>query len=110
VSRRRSATGVLPSLDELGVTVELRAVQQKKYEWGTPLADYKPCIGDLVGVASIHIGVDSGDRREFHFQVDERELQFLIDGLTAAKADLQALRNSVSFRTIPPEADYGCGV
>jgi len=96
--RRGYATGVLPSLTDLGITVELRAVQKEKYRWGTPEEDYKPKIVDLVGVASIHIGVDAGPQNHFYFQMSEHEIDAVIASFVAARRDLAALRDSVSFK------------
>lgn len=93
--RRLYAAGVFPSLTQFGATVELRAVQDKKYRWGLPVGEYVPRILDIVGVVSVHIGVDRGD--DFCFQVGEHELDLIIDSLIATKTDLQALRESVKF-------------
>jgi len=101
LKRLRYATGVLPSLQSLGVTVELRAVQDSRYRWGAPLSQYKPKIVDLTPVASIHIGTDVKERKDFYFQANARELQFMIDALMAAKLDLEALRDAVSLSSNP---------
>ncbi len=104
--RRRYAVGVLPSLTKLGATVELRAVQDQKYEWGTPIGDYRPHITDVVAVASIHLGVDAGAQRDFYFQLNERELQLMLDHLSAVKMDLASLRESVGRRSEESECSH----
>jgi len=93
--QRLYAAGVFPSLTQFGATVELRAVQEKKYRWGLPVSEYVPRVLDIVGVVSVHVGVDQGN--DFWFQVGEHELDLIIDSLVAAKADLRALRESVKF-------------
>ena len=95
VKQREYAVGVFPSLNEFGVTVEVRGVQDRKYQLGTPIDEYLPRVEDVVGIVSMHIGVDRGEG--LCFQVDELELDLLIDGLQAAKADLQALQRALKF-------------
>ncbi len=99
--QREYSAGVLPSLREIGITVELRAVREDIYHWTTPVDQYQPRIIDVVPVASIHIGVDTGYPEDFFFQVDENELQLLIDDFAAAKKDIMELRASVSFSRRP---------
>jgi len=97
LERRRYATGVLPSLTSLGVTVELRAVQEHKYRWGTLLSEYKPQIVDVVPPVSIHVGTNVEEHGDLYFQANERELGLMIDTLTSARMDIEALRKAVSL-------------
>lgn len=92
VRRRRAAGGVLPCLTGCGVTIEIRAVREDFYRWGTPIEDYEPHILDTVPVASIHIGMDEGMPSDFYFQADEDDLDQLINMLHAAKKDMRALQ------------------
>ena len=103
--RERASSGVLPTLKGVGVTVELRAVRENRYHWDTDIQYYRPKIIDIVGIASISIGVDEGTPEDFYFQVDERSLQRLIDSLIAAKRDLEALVADVCFT--PSNDEHG---
>lgn len=96
VLERIYAAGVLPTINEFGVTVEFRAVQTDKYRPDSAAADYTPNIVGMVPVASLHVGVDRGAVNDFCFQADERELDMMINALEAAKKEIAALKQFVS--------------
>ncbi len=95
--QRRYAAGVMPSLKAFGITVELRGVFETRFRWGTSVKEYASDVSSIVPVASIHVGVDAGPQTDFYFQADDNELQLLIDSLEAARLDMRALMDSVTF-------------
>jgi hypothetical protein len=91
--REEAATGVLPVLDSIGTTVELRAVLGTRFRVGaTSLSDYEPSITGTLGIASIRLTVDTGD--DFSFQVDEHALKALIESLEATRRELDVFVRS----------------
>ena len=90
--RRRYSGGVLPTMASCGATVEMRAVQRNPYRWTMPADQYNPKILDVVGVVSVHVGLDSGQPKDLFFQVSETKLDLLISQLQAAKKELSALQ------------------
>jgi hypothetical protein len=92
---RRAEAGVLPVFVQLGITVEARGVRKAPYRWGIPLSGpkaYKPEITGAVLIASVHIGVDEGFPEDFYFQMDAADIDNLLASFTAAKMEMDALR------------------
>lgn len=95
--QRLYGAGVFPSMRSCGTTVELRGVFEKPYRWGTPLAEYKPVIEEVVPIISVHITLDSGHNSDVAFQVTPEEISLLIDELTAAKIDAKLLSERLAL-------------
>ena len=92
IRRRRAAGGVLPVFAGCGITVEQRAVQQNEFRMGMDVDSYVSQIVDTTSVASVHITVDEGIPKDFYFQVEEYDLDYLIATFRGAKKDMAALR------------------
>lgn len=88
----RTREGILPTFKSLGITVELRAIGRDHYRWGTPVDAYAPQILGVVGLFSIHIGLDAGNPKDIYFQADETSINNMVASLQAARKDLAALR------------------
>jgi len=94
--RRRAESGVLPSFQSIGVTVEARAVNRRPFRWGMPLAGegaYRPDIVGTAIVASVQLGVNRGVPADIYFQIDEVGIDNIISSLVAAKAEMYELKN-----------------
>ncbi len=91
--RERSTTGgVLPVFKSMGCTVEVRPIRKEIFRWGQSVEAYAPEILGTVMVASIHIGVDAGDTKDFYFQADEKQIDNIIDSMRVAKKEMIAMR------------------
>jgi hypothetical protein len=91
VRRLLYSAGVLPSINSFGATSELRFIRKRQLDWTSDSKDYVFDPGGFVAVGSIHIGTDSGHPREFDFQVDEKQLTYLISGLQQLLLELTEL-------------------
>jgi hypothetical protein len=91
VRRLSYSAGVLPTINSFGATSELRAIRKRRLDWTSDSKDYVFDLGGFVAVGSIHIGTDSGHSREFDFQVDEKQLTYLISGLQQLLLELTEL-------------------
>lgn len=89
LSKSRSVAGVLPILDSIGHTVELRAVNKQKYKLGVGIDEYAPEYIDFVPMASFILRTD--DEEKLYFQVNKSGLKKLIDLLNVAKKDMDAV-------------------
>jgi|GEM_PF-5417846 len=96
VKRQKFTTGLLPVLENIGATVEMRAVNENKFKVGQDLNNYVPRVSDIVPLVSLHIGLDTEEN--FYFQVSEEALDLMIDSLGAAKKDLSALKDFVKVK------------
>ena len=92
------AVGVLPSLKSIGTTVEIRGVFLESFRLGQAIGKYRPKLVNSVPVVSIHIGTDAEVNKEFIFQADKEELQWLIDAFSAAQKELTLLEKLIGFR------------
>jgi hypothetical protein len=88
-----TSRGLFPSFSGLGATVELRAVQAKRFRPPDDVQSYEPEFQGAVGVASISIVTDDERQPQLLFQVDAVTLQYLIDGLRAVQKDIEAFEN-----------------
>lgn len=96
--RKKTATGILPSINSFSHTVELRAVIDSSFHIGMSANEYKPKLTDFVPVVSIFISVDSGVADELAFQASEDELEALIQELKAAKIDMSTIKQYLESR------------
>jgi hypothetical protein len=92
VRQRRAAAGVFPTFTGVGYTVEMRAVREDSFRPGMPIETFVPQIVDTTMVASLHMSVDEGTPKEFYFQADESDIDYLLGMLQAAKKEMAALR------------------
>lgn len=99
--RQQVSAGVGPSFSGLGATVELRAIQEKRYEPTQSVSEYEPDIRDVVGVASIVITTNDPQQSRFFFQADAEELELIINALKATQMDLRALESFCKQPTSP---------
>lgn len=90
-TRRRYAAGVLPMLESFSHSVELRAIQERKYKWGDNIDKYKPSTIGTVPIVSINIFTDVSQNNRFYFQIKEDDIELLIDELRAAKIEIDLL-------------------
>jgi hypothetical protein len=93
--KRRIESGVLPVLESFASTVELRGIIEPKYRYTQNVADYKPSPIGFVGIASIRIGLDSGQPKSFTFQASNEELTKLINGLVATQKELYSIEQTI---------------
>lgn len=103
--RDETARGVLPSLTGFGATVELRAVQERRYVGVGSVEHYLPTISDIVPVASLVLTTDSSSHQNYYLQADEQELGVLIRALQATAKDLRALHDRITFVASPRVGD-----
>lgn len=91
IEERRCAQGVLPVLVSAETTVELRGSMHPSFKYGESPRGYHSSVRRVVGIVSLHIDLDSGFPDEIFFQMDRESLTSLLDTLSAAKQDLEAL-------------------
>ncbi|WP_461210288.1 hypothetical protein [Desulfocurvus sp. DL9XJH121] len=94
---RTYEAGVLPVLRSCGTTVELRAVFDKPYRWGTPLDKYNPILETVIPVISVRITLDSGETSDIGFQITPEVADLLINQLGAAKLDADLLLQKITI-------------
>jgi hypothetical protein len=94
---RTYEAGILPTIRSLGTTVELRGVFKKSFSFGEILEDYTPELKSILPVASIRMSFDSGHVKEVAFQATPKELELLINKLSACLEDSRKLEKSVSL-------------
>jgi hypothetical protein len=91
--RREFATGVLPALKGTGVTVELRAVTDKHFQWGDDVSQFDPTIVETIPVISVLLGLDSGTPDSVTFQASPAICRDLISELEAALKTAEAFES-----------------
>lgn len=90
--RSQAARGVLPCLESIDATVELRAILDAHNSSRlVSLNDYQPRIHGVVPIVSVSVMTDSSDQ-SYIFQCDEKQLETLIMRLEMANRDLLALK------------------
>jgi hypothetical protein len=90
--QRRAAAGVFPCFTGAGYTVEMRAVREESFRRGTSIDEYVPQVVDTTTIASFHLSVDEGAVKDFYFQADEGDIDYLLGTLQAAKKEMDALK------------------
>jgi hypothetical protein len=88
VNKAHYENGVLPAIQSIGTTIEVRAVLEKELELGGDIDEYNPNIIDTVPIVSIKIGLDSGIINEICFQATLKDLDYIIGELQGAKKGL----------------------
>jgi hypothetical protein len=81
---------VLPNITGFHTSVELRAILEREYEAGTPVAEYQPAIRDAVPIVSVRLTMDSGPAQDVCFQLTKNGARRIADALHAAAMTLDA--------------------
>lgn len=87
--KRLAFTGVGPTFESIQSTVDLRAVQAERFQFGQDLKDYRPKVDDVVGIISVRISRDMD--RDVFFQATRQQVVEIVMHLQSAIEDLDAL-------------------
>lgn len=87
--KRRALIGAGPTFESIFTTVDIRAVQNSRFEFGHDLAAYSPTVDDVVGIISVRISRDLGD--DLFFQATKQQVDEIVTHLQATLKDLDAL-------------------
>jgi len=97
VARRKSAQSVGPLFWGCSIAASIRGVLKNEYTSGAPAEGYQPEVVDSTAVATFNITLkeDSGEKKDVYFNAEESDIDYLINGLQAAKKELAALRDYI---------------
>jgi len=95
--RRRTETGILPSLKSFGSTVEMRVIVDNPFDSSMDAETYQADVVGLVPVISVVLAFDSGLVRDISFQLSRSELELLVAELRSAIAVAERTEQLVSL-------------
>jgi hypothetical protein len=80
-----------PSFAGLGTSAEIRAVIENPYRFSDDITNYAPEIDKYVIRGTIRISLDRYPDRAVVFQVNQKELDFLLNGLQALRKGMNEI-------------------
>ncbi|MCD4753720.1 MAG: hypothetical protein K8R40_11665 [Anaerolineaceae bacterium] len=94
--KRQYEVGLYPSFKGYATTIELRAIQESRYYLGENVENYEPSILGYMPIVSLKL-MTTGEETIPVFQLTSEDIDYLIDGLTAAKIDLNNFEEKIKY-------------
>lgn len=95
VLEREYAQGVLPGVEQVETTVELRAILDPPFRHGKDAAKHKVNIIGTVPVVTVCLVTGDGPAERFAFQCDREVLDLIIEKLEMTRKELKSLALAV---------------
>ena len=89
--------GPIPGLRSVGLSVDLRAVFEPKYNFGSDPNEYEPEATRFAPIISLRLTSSEDSVSPLVVQVDEETLDLLLKRLAAAKKEIVALSRALSL-------------